>query len=145
MKYLIPLLLFPCLAFSQTITEVNGAITQDGYIYITGSEFGKNPLIEAPDRPQNDGAENEPRAGILLGNNADYLKCTKIDRMVVSAWWPSSITTQLNFSSFSPGEKAYVFVVTTNGLTSKGHLVTVTKNEGPGRPGTPTNTRFVKY
>lgn len=70
------------------------------------------------------------RARVEIGNASTWSASTHREIQIPSAWSNGSVTVTVNQGSFSAGEKAYLYVVDSNGNSSGGFPVTIGSGGG---------------
>lgn len=77
-------------------------------------------------------------ARVMIGNSSTWGGCTQKDPQIPSAWNSSNIAVTVNTGSFSIGQKAYLYVVDSNGqVNSNGYPVTIGTSSASATPTTP--------
>lgn len=70
------------------------------------------------------------RARVEIGNNSTYSKCTNLAILTPTIWSDSKVTTTVRQGSFTPGSKAYLFVIDAKGAVSPGYPVKIEGSAG---------------
>jgi hypothetical protein len=81
-------------------------------------------------------------ARIEIGNKSDFSSCSHREIQHPSRWTSDSINIKVNQGTFKDGEKAYLFVVDSNGNVSSGYPVTFSSNTGGSDLPHPSNLRI---
>jgi hypothetical protein len=91
---------------------------------------------------------DDTRSRVMLGDNADYASCTKMESQIPVSWNNSSITFTVNLGNFDYNGTAFLFVFDAdNNHNEIGYPVTINEESGEVDtlpPNAPTGLRIVQ-